>query len=280
MAKILCVAIVAVIGVSAAAKAGTITFDEGSVGLVHGSIVSTQYSTTHGVTFSGINLAVPDKGTTFDLVVAFNSAFGGSTTDPDLLGPPEELDWDGGNLAGHTPPVELGNVLIIPENIKDNNNDGILDDPDDEADHPAGRFIIDFANPIDSFGFDLIDVEQNEVSGGYFAAFFMGGSELANVGFGKFTDNASIFYDSTVVFGGNNTANRLDPITAAELTSFTGNSIQQFDRVVLQLGGSGAIDTIQYTVVPVPASAKAGLSLLALLAVGAAWRKVRQRDSI
>ena len=82
---------------------------------------------------------------------------------------------------------------------------------------------------------------------GFFMAFYMGGSPLATVGFGDFINPASPFYDPTIDYG-NNSANRIDPIFASEL------GLSQFDSVVINLGGSGAVDNINFNAVPEPAT--------------------------
>ncbi len=77
----------------------------------------------------------------------------------------------------------------------------------------------------------------------FVATFFMGGTELARVGFDQFINENSMFYDPTVEYG-NNKANRITPITVDALSSFTGTSITAFDKVEFNLGGSSAIDNI------------------------------------
>lgn len=208
--------------------AALITFEE--FGLDHGDVVTNQYSGSLGVTISADNVNIPG---TPDQAMIFDSTRSG-TLDPDLQDP-----WDGGNIPSNT---ILDNLLIIQE------LGATL--PDDEGRRPAGSLFFDFATPIYEFGFDLIDVEGPSEYGadsGYFATFFMGGSELARVGFGDFVDSTSSFYIPTVDYG-NNYANRIDPITAAAL------GISQFDRVQINFGGSAAIDNIDFTPVPEPAT--------------------------
>jgi hypothetical protein len=200
--------------------------------LVHGEIVNSQYLTSHGVGISAVNI-----GGGPDLALAFDASLN-YTRDPDLEGPP----WAMGNLAG-SPDNDLERFLIIGENAWDWNGDGVIDYPDDEGSRPAGSLIFDFDDPIDSFGFDLVDIEGPSEYGddsGYVAAFFMGGVEIGRVGFGEFINSASAFYDPTIVFG-NNSANRIQPITAAELGGL------EFDKVEVNLGGSGAVDNLTWS---------------------------------
>lgn len=222
-------------------NAQIITFNE----LVHGKIVDDDYLLTHGLSISANNI-----GGGPDIAAIFDSTKTG-TRDSDLEDP-----WAKGNLA---PGTSLGNLLIIAENAHDPEEDGILNLPDDEGSRPAGSLIFDFLRPISEFGFDLVDVEGPAEIGqdsGYVATFFANNTELARVGFGDLIDSSSPFYDPSIVFG-NNSANRIMPIEAANL------GIGAFNRVEINFGGSAAIDNITWeefevpppnTEVPLPAS--------------------------
>jgi len=107
--------------------AGIIDFD----GLSKGEVLSTQFQASHGVTFSANNKVSghPDKLVIFD---TFSTAGSG---DPDLAYP-----WAGGNLNVDNDPdpntsqdVRLYNVFCIAENDVDNDGNGLIDVPDDEA---------------------------------------------------------------------------------------------------------------------------------------------------
>ncbi len=212
------------------AEAFVLDFDD----LPQGDIVSSQFLKTNGVSISAKNF-----GNGLGLAIIFDS-LNPTGGDNDLAGPP----WEGGNLAsGNT---VLGKILIIAENDVDLDLDGLIDFPDDEGNRPAGSIYFDFENPMCSVGFDLIDVEGPSEFGrnsGFVATFFMGGSELARVGFDQFINENSMFYDPTVEYG-NNKANRILPITVESLSTFTGTSITAFDKVEFNLGGSSAIDNI------------------------------------
>lgn len=229
--------------------AAPVTIDFNS--LEHGRIVNTQYS--------GVTISADNDGGGPDLAVAFNTNTAeDQTSDDDLLKP-----WDAGNIPANT---DLGNILIIQENNDVTN--GIANDPDDEGSRPAGSIFFDFAFEVDSFGFDLIDVEGPAEYGtdkGYFATFYVNDTVLGSVGFGDFVTFGSGFYDPSVVFG-NNSANRIAPITATTL------GIDYFDLVEINFGGSAGIDNIVYTeasttttnVVPIPAAAWLFASALGL----------------
>ncbi len=220
------------------AEAFVMDFDN----LAKGEIVSSQFLETNGVSISAKNFG---NGPGIAIIFDSLNPTGG---DNDLAGP----TWAGGNLAsGNT---VLGKILIIAENDDDKNHDGLIDIPDDEGNRPAGSIFFDFENPMCSVGFDLIDVEGPSEFGrnsGFVATFFMGGSELARVGFDQFINEISMFYDPTVEYG-NNKVNRISPLTVDALSTFTGKSITEFDKVEFNLGGSSAIDNIDVSTCQTP----------------------------
>ena len=208
-----------------------------------GSTVSNQYGS------QGVLISVQRRSSGPSVVTLFNTGRKGEP-DTDL-----ETPYVGGNLA---PAGPGGNILIIPENADDRNRDGLIDQPNDEGSRPAGDLHFDFTMPVTAFGFDLIDVEgpaEYNNNAGFFASFFRDGNLERRVGFGEFVDPDSRWYDPSVRFG-NRTANRIEPITAAQL------NIPYFDTVVLSFGGSGGTDNIIFTPVPEPAA----LALLGLVA--------------
>ena len=97
--------------------------------------------------------------------------------------------------------------------------------------------------------------------------FYLNGTLLDSVAFDEFVTIGNEFYDATVAYG-NNSANRIAPISIGDLTLAPQNAgAAGFDQVVFSLGGSGAIDTI--TFVPEPAT----MSLLALGGVASIRRR-------
>lgn len=218
--------------------------------LAHGEIITNQFEPA--LTITGTNPNRP-----FDIIAGFNTSKNGPTSDPDLQGPP----WSGGNLAISDDAVDIGTALIIAENDRDDNNDGILDDPDDEGRRPGGTIDLSFANPIPAFGLDIVDIEGTirETSS---LDFYINGFFLGSVTFDSFEDPNSPFYDPSVVFGDNH-ANRIQPIVASQF--FMADS---FDRVVINVGGSSAYDT--FVTIPAPAS---GVLLLAGSALVARRRR-------
>lgn len=190
-----------------------LTFDD--ISAVHGTVISGQYFGSKGVTIS-----VTNPNQSFNIGVAFDSTVSpGSTSDPDLTGPP----WSNNNST------QLGNLLIIQEN-NTGIGDGIADNPDDQAGGNPGFFEFEFAESIDAFGFDLIDVENGEVAGGK-VVFFNGANAVGTV---QFSDLG--------LTTGNNSLNVVSPINGANANL----SSDTFTRVQIHLGGSGAVDNIVF----------------------------------
>ncbi len=256
--------------------------------LQHGEIVTNQFSNgIDGVTISGINL-----NKNFDLVVAFDT-YAHPTEDPDLedpFGPGNASRDPDGTLGLLDPSIpdpwgisyvsRFHKALIIQEN-DDGIDDGIADFPDDEGRRPAGSIFFDFDNPITEVGFDLLDIEgpkEYRGSSGYVASFFVNNQELARVGFAEFITPGSRFYDSTVKYG-NNSANRIQPITVEKLSAFTGTIIEKFDRVEINFGGSAAVDNLVYTAFTSPTQAvpeASSVLIWALLGLAAGGYRSRQ----
>lgn len=113
-------------------------------------------------------------------------------------------------------------------------------DPDDEGSRPAGTITLDFGRLLSGgfgFGFDLLDVEGAlEFPSGFVATFFNGGTQIQQT---NFADLAGMTW-------GNNSLNRVAPSQFA--------SAQDFDRVRISLGGSGAIDNLVFGAVPEPST--------------------------
>jgi hypothetical protein len=197
----------------------------------HGQIIDTEYVATKGVTISARNLqGGPDLAIIFDS----NRTY---TDDHDL-----EAPWDMGNLATST---SVSKLLILAENDADADGDGRIDRPDDQGAEPAdglsGEITFNFNTPIKSLALDLIDVEDGiETDEGIgYLSFRFKGSELARVMLSEFTNPSSGFYDRTVVYG-DNSANRIQPITAEAL------QVAGFDQVVVGMGLCLGIDNVVF----------------------------------
>jgi hypothetical protein len=229
-------------GIAESAYAITINFDT----LMKGEIVNTQFQGSNGVIISGINADTDDDGP--DLVIIFDSnMFSGN--DADLTGPgcvDDECDgdWDGGNLDGLVQ-EDLEKMIILPEYDTDDDLDGKVDDPNDEAGRPAGTITIEWDDCVESLGLDMIDQEPpDEVTTGSLK-FYLNNVLLSTVQFEWFDDPLNDFFVSDLAYG-NNFANRIPPITAADLSMLENTSITGFDKVVIMVGGSGAFDNLNY----------------------------------
>jgi hypothetical protein len=207
----------------------TITFDEPAQGFVHGSRLAGNEYAADGVLISVKSNGARNQGIIFD-----TNATG--TADNDL-----EAPFSGGNLAGST---DLGNALIIAENLIDSNNDSIIDSPDDEA--RGGAFRFEFRTPIETFGFSLYDTPEDNSERALLITFDDGGGNSAEL-----TLSDLIALNPGAEFA-NHYANSFNPVTLAD------TGLSQFSSVTVEIAGSGAIDTLTYTVVPEPSTALLG----------------------
>ncbi len=229
-----------------------------------------------GHSINEVTVTADNWNNDLDLAVVFDTT-ARRTADRDLQGVNDRGrgGWKGGNLAADR--VNVGNVLIIQEqnrNTRIVNGGRSVNIADDEGRRPAGELYFSFDDAVTSFGFDLIDVEgtaEFSDGSGFFATF----SDLTTtvqVAFRDLIDPLSRFYDSTVAFG-DNSANRIRPITAEQL------GLESFREVSVNLGGSGGVGNINFvkadapTAAPTPSAAAAGLGLLGLLSA----RRRRQR---
>ena len=249
------------------AHAGSLTF----ANLTHGAVITDdndpavpRYSGFDPTDFGVTKITATNVGGGPNIGVAFDTNKS-STRDPDLQFDPQN-GWSGGNIAG----TDLGFIAILQENSY-YCGDGVCNKPDDEGSRPAGSLIFEFEDDLTEIGFDLIDVEgPNEYGNdsGYVAVFYDGSTELASVGFGEFIDDGSAFFQGYDFQYGNNYANRVDPITAAQL------GISSFDKVEFNFGGSMGIDNLVWETVTVSAPEP---GTLALLVAGLAFAGYRRR---
>lgn len=229
----------------------------------------------HGRVLSDVDLGPATVGgdnfhNADDLVVAFDTRER-RTRDGDLEGPSGiHGGWKTGNLKASNDIV--GTILILQE--VDRSFAGYTDSsrtvvrrPDDEGRRRggsrvgAGEITLDFDDPLTAFGFTLVDIEETgefNAQTGFFATFTGSGSAV-KVAFADFIDPGSAFYDPSVVFG-DNSANRIDPITADQL------GLKSIDRVTLNFGGSAGVGELKFTGVPTPGAAGAGLAMMGVLA--------------
>jgi hypothetical protein len=235
-------AAIALAALPVSAGAATITFDD--LGLVHGSVVTAA---------PGVTIIADNPTRSFDLAVAFDTEATG-TEDPDLEATYGGLPrWRGGNLQGEV----LGLALILQENSI-GCSDGVCDEPDDEAHRPAGTLSFLFGSPVDSVGFDLIDVDSLAAEAGSIT--------FRDTQGGSRTVDFMEFLPAYVY--GNRKANRITPFLASAL------GLGPIDSVSFAIGGSGAIDNLIYTPsVPIPEPTTALFIGLGLGVLGAMRRR-------
>lgn len=223
------------------AQGAVVNFDD----LPAGSFVGAQYFS------QGVLIAADNNHPSHpDVATLFNSNLD-TSWDNDI-----EYAWNGGNLQD----TRLNNLLIIQENLRDNNDNGLLDRPDDER--QGGRLAFSFHVPIVSFGMDIIDMEIIGESGQRNAdlsniQFYNNGVLIAQIAFSEFVDPLSPFFDATIEYG-NNSANRIQPIFAEQL------GVDQFTAVVVNFNSSHAMDTIVFEPIPEPSTAALVLGLPAM----------------
>lgn len=180
----------------------------------HGTIINSQYQDL-GVDIRALNLSNgPNLAVAYD--TTSRAANNISNRDPDLTG-----NW--GN----------GNALIIQENSDCNSLTCYR--PDDEGSRPAGSIFFDFDTVISGFSFDFIDIEQPELNGAEVRYLDSNASVIGSI---SFADLAGAVF-------GNNSYNSSEYIRLNGL----GVTSLEFD-----LGGSGALDNISVSTVPIPAS--------------------------
>lgn len=171
------------------------------------------------------------------------------------------LKWKyigGGNL----PNARLRKVLIVPTS------------GGSSVDSGGGQISLSFFAPIKLFGFDVIDVDPGEAASTT-VTFFDAGQPLATIPFSEFKNPASVYKRSGIVWG-NDSANRIAPITTAQLSLDLGTEVSGFDQVVFDFTSEMAFDNLNYRVLAnnVPEPATAGL-LLGLPVLAALRRRRR-----
>ncbi len=198
-------------------------FDTDSYGnaIQAGQFIDNEYA-NWGINISAYNQYGPDFAITFDTANPTGN-------DPDLETP------------GYNNSVDLDNVLIIPTTIADNNNDGYVDDPNDQAGSFPGYIQFDFdADQSGDVTFGFLDIEE---SGGSIS-FLLDG--VLQAGFSVAPNGDNGYSDLT-------------------------RGAALFDQIKVHFAGSGALTSV--TVVPEPASA----SLLAFGALMIGMRPKRKR---
>jgi hypothetical protein len=200
-------------GLSPLASADVINFDD----LATGTIVDSEYASIVNISVDNKRIGAPDLGVVFDT----NSYTGG---DSDLQGPFKTGNPDLSNA------FSPGHVLIIQEHSYSCGAD-ICTNPDDEGSRPAGTFFFDFKTVITLESIDFFDVETAENGTG------------PNNAIKLFDAADNEIMPNTFYSPGTGGDNMWDQLTF---------NVDGVKRIALNLGGSGAIDNIRYSVVPIP----------------------------
>ncbi|MEO0475691.1 MAG: hypothetical protein AAF085_06960 [Planctomycetota bacterium] len=184
-----------------------------------------------------------------DKLVAFDTTER-DTRDHDLEGPDGETgQWARGNVD---PTTILGTALIVQDTGA--NFAGYADEskayvvqPDDEEQQyhgqrpGAGEITFEFDQPIEACLFTLIDIEPTQTfqdRAGSYVVFHHGYQEV-RIDFADLIDPESLYYDPTIQFG-DQSANRFPVIPADQM------GLPGIDKVVINLGGSGAVSGLSY----------------------------------
>ena len=253
-------------------NAGVTVIDFDDVGIVHGTIVDSEYSST-GVSITSVNTKGTIANTSDDVTgrqVAFDTDRD-NTADWDLEYDDSRNDYNkadsnpfaytalviDGVSYGETP----GNVLILQENGT-GCGDGVCDVPDDEGGtNPAGYFEFTFDTLVDIISLDTFDIEDN----GEFVIQFFSGTTLVStlVETSKSAGNVVSIFNSPnyIVEADHNTLQTMgDGQFVRQLLNITGINMMR-----IQLPGSGAIDNLAFRTQDVSAPASLGILSLALL---------------
>lgn len=153
-------------------------FDGFGAPIQPGQIIDDEYANL------GVNITADNK--TFrhpDIALAFDTG-NPSGGDTDLATP--------GYHPSNT--VAYGNCLILAENNIDANSDGLVDDPDDEANRPAGTTFFTLSTTFNMASFVLIDADDP----GHSIEFLLNGSPVGLLPVPMMDDNEVM----TVSFNG------------------------------------------------------------------------------
>lgn len=190
-----------------------------------GQIMDDEYFTTFGVTIAATTV----RAAAPDVAVIFdsNNPTGG---DSDLGAP---FAPGPGNAFG---PISPGNLLILQEH--DTCDAEFCTEPDDEGARPAGTISFTFERAVFIDSLDFFDIEGSESDIGTVVLYSLGGVEIA-----------SFTIPDT---GGDNHWQRL----------LIG--VGEVGAIDINMGGSGAIDNLQFAV-PLPAGLPLMLGALSIL---------------
>ena len=127
-------------------------------------LVLSQVSSGNGISGDALSGFASVLGTNPDLSGNTAVVFDSSCSVDEANGVPQ--DCSGGDADLFAP--ALGNTLIVAENLRDNNNNGRIDDPDDADSRPQTLFF-DLSTledgEFDVLSIDILDVDEGETGG-------------------------------------------------------------------------------------------------------------------
>ncbi len=193
----------------------------------------------------GVHLTVTNVNGEPDIGAAWSA-----TAHPKFTG--MTVPWSTGNIdPNYNPGVGVliqgvGSVIPRPEGLR-----------------PSGDMFFEFDERIDSFGFDIYDIDgakEFNTHTGYFLGFYDDGNLVGSFDFEDLITPGNPLYDPDHDFA-DGSANRVGAVTAGDL------GVNSFNAVRVVFGGSGFLDNVTYNVIPTPAAAGAGLVMAGLAAL-------------
>ena len=238
---------------------GTIFEGDGSVGSGYDFNSLQPYDEIFGAG-SGVTFSAVSNGTgSQNLLTVYNSD-GAGGLDDDL-----EAPFLGGNgdLSGG-----LRNALILQTGT-DGTAANNIDLPNDEA--TGGIFTISSGAALTAFAFTYIDLDAGgPTAGSTLTVSDSISGEFVTIGFLDFEDGSGSDFEVANAEFGDNHVNVVDSITLANLQAVN-PLITQFDTIVLNAAGSGALGDVTLTSIPEPSS----MMLLGLSSVSLLFRRKR-----
>ncbi len=141
----------------------TIDFNEDGQGnpLAAGTVLTNQWA-NKGISISAHNNnnSHPDKAIIFDSSNPTGNDDDLGTPNQDFGGPGIGSGGSSGQPGQNS--LSLGNLIIIATDDVDNNNDGFVDDPDDEA--AGGKIFFDFDDPVEIQNIEFVDMDDGSLS--------------------------------------------------------------------------------------------------------------------
>lgn len=187
----------------------------------------------------GVHIRARNYARPFDAAIAFDSL--------NPTGGDGDLRTDS-NRYGLNNDRERGMVMILAENIKDSNKDGYVDNPDDEGSRPAGYFDFVFDMVINAGSLVMLDVDNRNEPGS--VRFYRNGSLL-----GQSFDFVAL---------GDNSIQTL------------GWSGFEYDKMRINLGGSGAVAEVTANPIPEPVTVVLVTAAVAAVGMRASGRRGHQ----